>query len=245
MPLKRCLVVLSSLVLAGVLSYGCSSTTTTMTGNDGGGGSSSEESGSGSSDTGGGVPDAFHNNMCMPDKKLALVPWKPPTAFHQKACTGTQTDSYVSLFKSTSTAGMINTSSFRDVPANATCIACIETDVGNSTHGPVITHVEGGTPQFLETNYGGCVANFDGNDSNTGCGAQLNGYNVCALAECGDCSDYFSGGKFALACLLASIQPDGKCAPYWNSMVNMCEWEIDDAGGDAKVCGTLNDFPFT
>jgi len=237
----RCIVVLSTLVFAGALSYGCSSTTTTTTGNDGGSGTS--ETGSGSMD-GTGVPDEFRNNMCMPDKPLTLITWKPPTPFHQKLCTGTQTDAYIHLFKMTSEAGHIDTSSFRDDPANATCIPCIETDVNAAMHGPVITKLVGGTIQFDETNYGGCVANFDGNTSSTGCGAKLNSYNICALAECGDCTDYFSGGKYAKACLQASVEPGAPCAAYWNSTVDMCNWEITD-GGDAGICGTLNDFLFT
>jgi hypothetical protein len=231
----RYLLLVSTFVLAGALSYGCSSSSGESTG--------SSDAGSGSGeDTGSGVQDVFMNDICKPDKKLTTIPWAAPTAFKQHACTSTQTEAYVHLFKMTSEDGHIDTSSFRNDTANAACTKCIETDVNDSTHGPVITKKVAGTIQFDETNYGGCVANFDGDTSPSSCGAQLDAYNVCALAECGDCTDYFSGGKYAKACLEASILPGATCEPYWNSMVDKCEWQIDDAGGEASICATLNDF---
>jgi hypothetical protein len=178
------------------------------------------------SDTGG---KEGGGKACTPDKALVLVPWEPPSSFHQGKCSSAQTSLYATDWAGNDTAG------FRADPKNATCLTCIETSPGASMHGPVITS----EPNF-EANFGGCTAHFDGNDSPTGCGALVNEYQTCAYTECGDCLDYGTDGPMVMKCLTAATSKGGVCKPYLSLS---CEAELDK-GGVAADCANLGDFLF-
>jgi hypothetical protein len=167
---------------------------------------------------------------CTPDKPFHAVPWAPPTAMHQTLCTATQEQGYMADYHGNKIA------SFAGDPDNASCFTCIETNATDTHHGPVIVASDGS----IESNYGGCVANLDGDTSSTGCGAILAGYNNCAIQECGDCKDYTDPPyTHAEACLKAAVAEGGPCHDY--STTPTCQAEIAK-GGVAAVCGELDDF---
>src|ERR1700722_6713721 len=89
---------------------------------------------------------------CTPDKPFHSVPWAPPTALHQTLCTSAQEHDYMTDYHANKIP------SFAGNPDNAACFPCIETNASATHHGPVIVLDDGS----LGTNYGGCVANFDG-----------------------------------------------------------------------------------
>jgi hypothetical protein len=233
MALNRCLAVALCFASVFALSYGCSSSSVPDKSDTGSSDNDADtDTGSGTGDDGPAPP-----MVCTPTKPLIKVAYAPPTPFYQGLCTATQTDAYVKAFKAN------DPNEFRSIEANASCLTCIETLVTASKHGPVITGTVNGKFEVLQTNYGGCVANFIGDSSDSGCGELLDGYNNCALQECGDCSDWFQGGKKAVACLQTAVASGQTCEPYWNSKVQACQNDL--ASGPATICVTLNDFLLT
>jgi hypothetical protein len=227
MALKRSLAIAVSL---SFLWSGCSSPSASGGGGDGG----TSHDGSTSH-----MDAALDSGQgCTPDKPLVSIPYAPPTPFDQGLCTGTQTDDYVKDFKAN------NTQAFRADLANASCLTCIETLETAAMHGPVIVEdTGGGGVEVVQTNYGGCVANFIGDTTTTGCGEMLDAYNNCALQECGGCADYTEDGKHVQACLTAAVSsgpPPGECHDVWNSKVAACQNDL--SSGPSMICGSLNDF---
>jgi hypothetical protein len=199
------------------------------TGDDSGSG---DDTSSGSDDGSGGPGDdtgSGGGDYCTPDKPYNPVTWAPPTPLGQKLCTDQQEIDYLRAYKKDATAA------FRADPANATCLSCIETPESASMHGPVIV-----TSTRREANYGGCVAIEDGDTSATGCGAILDGYNNCAIQECGDCKDYtippYTQTKM---CLDPAVAVGGKCHAV--DTTTTCQKELED-GGVALLCNTLDGF---
>jgi hypothetical protein len=230
---QRCLAISSSLVLATLLSYGCSSSSTTS-GADGGGlpdvAMHDVKTPVDAGQDGSPPPDAKDaasdgSQVCVPDQKPDLIPWAPPSPFHQGKCSKLQASEYNADWNEDMT------SVFRSNSANAECLSCIETMAGSAAYGPVIT------PQ-LQANFGGCAAHFDGNTTSTGCGAHINDYQTCAFLECGMCVDYSMDGPMTKACLTAATSKGGYCEPY---LSNTCEDELQP-GSVAEDCIDLKDF---
>jgi hypothetical protein len=236
MPYKRPLWAVLCLVSATGIAYGCSSSSAPVTNPNPDSGSSHMEGGSVDGPRGDAHPaDAAPTDagpdgpqICNPDKPLAEVPWAPPTPFHQDACTSAQIALYLSDFAADDTAA------FRGDSANASCVACIETSATAKKYGPVIL----GT--VTQTNFGGCVANIDGDASSTGCGALINAYQVCAYQECGDCTDFGSGGPETVDCLKKAIAKGGSCASVWGTKPEECNADLST--GATSVCGVLSSF---
>jgi hypothetical protein len=236
MVLTRCLVVALSLVSATAAVYGCSSSSSPnpIQRDSGTPGSDAQNGNDGSGPQDTGAPPM----VCTPTKNLIPITYAPPTPFGQHLCTPTQTDAYVKAYKAN------DPNSFRAVTANASCLTCIETLESAAMHGPVITGTVEGKFEVLQTNYGGCVANFIGDTTTTGCGEMIDAYNNCAFQECGDCNDWFQDGKNAVACLMTAVASGGKCEDVWNSKVMACQNDLQ-SGGVAAICNTLNDFLLT
>ena len=91
---------------------------------------------------------------CYADMPFTPPPWKPPTPLHEGACTALE------LQRIAQCAGASNCTS-----GSATCDACAETDIGAAAYGPIITRLILGQRRFVEVNWGGCQANFDGDAS--------------------------------------------------------------------------------
>jgi hypothetical protein len=179
--------------------------------------------------------DSYEAQTCSPHSPLIVIPYAPPTPFHQGLCTGTQIDAYVTDYK------FHDTEAFRRDSANSACLACIETPSGAALHGPVVVEKAGSVVEILQTNYGGCVANLTRGTSKTGCGELLDAFNTCAFQECGDCTDYSSGGKHAVDCLTSAVASDGPCEPYWGSDVAACQKDLA-SGEDSTLCTSLDTF---
>jgi hypothetical protein len=164
---------------------------------------------------------------CDSNTPFTAPEWEPPTAFGQPSCSNAQVTEYL--------ACLGNCSTFDSDPTNATCVACIETDIGATSYGPVIT--SGGVPTAV--NFGGCVANFDGNKAAGSCGDQINAFDACAAAECGTCADFANptpGGP-AEQCE-ENVFNAGVCSAF-NAMT--CDAELGD-GGVGSACGNLDTF---
>jgi hypothetical protein len=166
---------------------------------------------------------------CYAATPFTAVPWAPPSAFPDPACTSAQIAGYLACFPSCA--------AFRSDPNNAACLSCVETDVSAAAHGPVIT--SGGQP--VEINFGGCQAHQDGNPSAGSCGNQANNANDCASVECSTCSDFASpqpGGATA-RCEALAFGASGSCSA--DQVTSSCSGELQD-GGVAESCDNLGTF---
>jgi hypothetical protein len=177
------------------------------------------------------APDTLESadSACAPNATFTPYAWEPPTPFYQAACNAMQLGSYLSCFQFGDCAP------FKGVPANAGCVACIETDVSAPAHGPVIT--VGGAIQ--EVNFGGCQATFDGDRSATSCGATFNDLNSCVVNECGDCPDVLENGPQFEACYKAAFATGGPCTKYDETPA--CRAETSP-GGVAASCDAISTF---
>jgi hypothetical protein len=226
MSSKRVVWAFVSLSSTAALAYGCSSSSQITNNPDSG---SSHKDGGGTDAPSIDAPQSEGGSgVCDPDKPLADIPWAPPTPFHQGACTASQISQYLVDF------GADMTPAFRANPANKTCDACIETSATAAKYGPVIRGA------IIQTNFGGCVANIDGDTSSTGCGALINAYQECAYQECGKCIDWSTGGPMAVACLKKAIAAGGSCAPVWGTKTQQCNNDL--GSGATAICGGLNTF---
>ncbi len=172
------------------------------------------------------TPDgSVDGGSCYQNTPFTPRPWQPPTPLHQNVCTSTQLSAYVSCL--TSPTG--DCSAFRGDPTNAGCLSCMETDQLSSMLGPVIT--SGGAP--IDVNWGGCVADIDGNTGSGSCGNEIESFNDCILTECAMC---FDQGTPPDACIAAAEGSGGQCAPYY---APSCDSEIGD-GGLADACNDFN-----
>ncbi len=174
---------------------------------------------------------------CDPLTPFSPVPWTPPTPF-TKACTAQQLADYDACL--TNPSG--NCSAFRATAANGPCVACLETDINSPAHGPIVTIVTatnvGLGVQVTDTNFGGCIANLDGDKSKTGCGANFDNFDDCSGNDCGNCADARNpspDGPTA-SCQKAAFS-SGTCSPY--SVTGACGQEITADAGVASRCATL------
>jgi hypothetical protein len=179
----------------------------------------------------GSLEDAADTSVvsCYASAPFTPIPWAPPSAFPQSACTAVQVSAYLACYP--------NCSAFRSDTTNAACLACIETDVAATTHGPVIT--SGGQP--VEINSGGCEAHYDGDTAAGSCGYQYNNAKDCFYAECNTCTDYANpqpGGP-ADQCEAAAFAAGGQCSS--DNVTPTCVSETGD-GGVAATCGALGTF---
>jgi hypothetical protein len=134
--------------------------------------------------------------------------WKPPTPFHQGACTSAEADTY---------AGCLGAADCTS--GSSSCDACIQTDVGAAAYGPVITgssYGDGFGSAFV--NWGGCQANIDGNTAAGSCGSETNAWQACANAVC----PASTCGSSATAC--ETYAYDGPCAGHTESEACAGEW---------------------
>jgi hypothetical protein len=166
---------------------------------------------------------------CYANAPFTPVPWSPPSTFPDPVCNSAQIAAYLACFP--------NCATFRADANNASCLACIETDVGAAAHGPIITN--GGQP--IEVNFGGCVAHYDGHTTAGSCGYLENNANDCDRAECATCSDFANpqAGGATDQCVAAAFGVGGRCSA--DQVTQMCTNELAD-GGVAAPCGDLNTF---
>jgi hypothetical protein len=145
--------------------------------------------------------------------------WKAPTPLHQGACTAAELAAFDACIGD---------------PANCTsgstpCDACIRTDVGAAAYGPFVTQTTGGTTTLVETNWGGCQANIDGDTKSGSCGDQTDTWQACAALECGSCTDVndpTSGGPTD-QCLAFAANSDEACADETELLTCANEWYSD------------------
>jgi hypothetical protein len=171
---------------------------------------------------------------CNPQQPFTPRPWAPPTAFGQGACSVAQTQAYLACTSAGSCAA------FRADTTNAACLACIETDVGASAHGPFVTQTQNATVSVIETNFGGCQAHYDGQTAAGCCGNQVNDDTDCYYAACGACSDFSNPAQFGPTydCYYTSMD-EGVCSSH--RVTNACYFEQLD-GGPASACTDPNLF---
>jgi len=209
-----------TLAAAGCSSSSSNTTPATDAGSDTGiihkdSGSSSDDASTGDDSSTGG--DA---GMCPANAQFTPVPWAPPTPLGQNACTTAQ----ISAFATSLNGNGPFTS------GSQSCDACLMTDVGASTHGPIITQMMMGTAVPVEFNFGGCQANLDGKTAAGSCGNVEDEANDCILTKCSSCADFnnpMKGGATAM-CYQSS------CAMY--VPMSACDTELQ-SGGVAAVCG--------
>jgi hypothetical protein len=183
-------------------------------------------------DTGGGMDTSVDSPQpppgCYANAVFTPLAWAPPTALHQGLCT---TPQLMAFQTSLNTAGPFTSGS-------TTCDACLMTDVGATTHGPVLT--VGGTP--TSGNYGGCMADIDGMTGAGSCGNTFDNEQQCIVFECAGaapgstrCSDFnMTPDPITKACISAAFGPGGQCVG--DSASASCSAEINP-GGAAAACG--------
>jgi hypothetical protein len=178
--------------------------------------------------------DAGDAGSCYLGAKFTPLPWAPPTAFAQGACTSSQVSAYLACYESG------DCSTFRADPTNASCLTCLETDEGASAHGPFVTAAGDGGVSVLEVNYGGCQAHYDGQTSAGSCGEQANNSNDCWNFECSSCSDFSSPAEYGPTydCYFTAIDV-GACTSYRET--TQCGDETLD-GGSSIACNDPTTF---
>lgn len=143
---------------------------------------------------------------CYADMPFTPPPWKPPTPLHEGACTALE------LQRIAQCAGASDCTS-----GSATCDACAETDIGAAAYGPIITRLILGQRRFVEVNWGGCQANFDGDASAGGCGNQTNSWQSCLFEECPACTSVDACIEFAAEHGCSGSSETFACASEWSS----------------------------
>ena len=177
------------------------------------------------------IPDVFTEDSppatCASDTPFTAFPWAPPTPLHQNACSSAELTAYLNALQSSTGTGTVTS-------GNARCDACLQTDEGASAHGPILTV----TGQPAELNFGGCVADIDGQKGAGSCGNALNNENDCVDQECAMCSDFNSMTQpMTQACEQAVFAQGGPCAGPSNTPNAACNDEVELMGdGGAAVC---------
>jgi hypothetical protein len=146
------------------------------------------------------------------------IPWAPPTPLQQGVCTSAEVSMYVNGLESGSA---VTTS------GNTTCDACLQTDATAPAYGPIILL---GTCNGTTTgaiNYGGCLANVDGNKQPGSCGNKLNNLIACRDEECVSCEQAES-----MTCMSAVLS--GPCSAY--APTATCAQEYSSTTGNYPVC---------
>jgi hypothetical protein len=120
---------------------------------------------------------------CSPHLPVNWVPrWKPPIAPRPDACTTAQIDrEYASCESVSSTSATC--AAFRNDANNAACLACLFSDEGDASYGPVLR-----SAGVWRSNTSGCIALLDGNASANGCGARVQASSTCYDAACDGCT---------------------------------------------------------
>jgi hypothetical protein len=159
-------------------------------------------------------------NPCYQNRAVTRVPWAPPTALHQGRCTPQEIATYLNTLNGEGpfTSGSTN------------CDGCLLTDVGAASHGPIVTQLN--AP--IETNWGGCIANFDGVTAAGSCGNTFNNASDCLIAQCGGCIDFPSRGSNTQTCKGIAFGAGGRCEV--ETTTPACAAEIEP-GGVAAPCG--------
>jgi hypothetical protein len=170
---------------------------------------------------------------CYAGATFTPFTWAPPTPFGQAVCSSAQLAAYLPCSGATCAA-------FRSDPANAACLACLETDEAAPAHGPFVTQMVDGGVSILEENYGGCQAHYDGNVAAGSCGEQLNNASDCVNFECGGCSDFQSPTEYGPTydCYYTAVDL-GACTAFRET--TSCGREAVD-GGSAVVCSDPSTF---
>jgi hypothetical protein len=157
--------------------------------------------------------------------------WVPPVGpWPQKRCS----DAQLAELDKEWQAGDI--SAFQSNPSNATCLSCLVTTIDVDAAAPsasgVLVRTHGESKPVV--NVGGCIAHFDGDNSQTGCGALTQEVFDCLTYECGDCADFneycTNQGSNAAACSQHALSGGGPCG-----FGGGCFLELVD-GGVAQSC---------
>jgi hypothetical protein len=179
-----------------------------------------------------GIPDAEIG--CYARKPFTPWTWAPPTPFGQGACSATQIAAYLAC--TASATG--DCSAFRTAD-NASCVACLETEMGAAAHGPFVTRSVNGVVQSIEENTGGCQAHYDGDNAPGGCGNQANDINDCFNAECASCADFANPSPTGPTASCQEVAYYlGACNQ--NRQTTRCVDETLEGG--ASTCGDLSIF---
>ncbi len=187
------------------------------------------------------VPDAGSKPLCDPTAAMTPLRWAPPTPF-SNACTADQIAAYMICFTGTGDCTLFRAE-------NASCAACLETDEAAAAHGPVVTTLSFDTVVYLEANYGGCVAHFDGDLSDAGCGESVNAQQDCVYHDCSGCADFglMDAGPVATACEDNAVGLPGTGAGEaglkagCKAATAPCEGERADGGVAAACAGGVQD----
>jgi hypothetical protein len=164
---------------------------------------------------------------CNPNHPFDVLSWAPPSPFHQGVCTATDITTYIDNFYASGpfTSG------------DATCDACLQTDVNAAAHGPVVTTTTGTTTLPSEINYGGCIAMLDGCLEAGCCGDQFDDLYACWTMECDNCSDWQASGPATIACLHTASM--GECSTERLELTASCENETLGPEAGIGECSTL------
>jgi hypothetical protein len=165
---------------------------------------------------GGAACTSSDGTTCFPTDVTTFTPeWVPPPPGtpHAKACTtALVTASYMACYGTGSTS----TSCSDWISLNATCAACIFSDLGASQYGAVIVEGAGSANGYTYPNLGGCIALAE--PCNKGCAEAVLADDLCGFAAC----SIMSGGPCATAseaaasaCLASSDSTaDCSCGGY-------------------------------
>ena len=182
-----------------------------------------------------GSNDASIFPAAQPDAAAACTPvpldasykpvWKKPTTAAAGKCNATQLQGFYQACLLGPLTGSACTSF---VMANGDCSSCLQSDDTDPAYSAVIWHSD---RAFYTFNTAGCIADQEGDDSATGCGAAYQAAVECEETACSACgvADY---GLFPTCEKNASAE----CSTYIQALNSVCGSGLRDAGDPAADC---------
>lgn len=118
---------------------------------------------------------------CDPTPLTDWMPhWTPPVAPIARICTPRQISTELELCAPGPSYNRAACSAFEVDPGNQSCLNCLFTTTDQSQYGAVTIDPLG----YWQTNISGCIAEVDGDTSESGCGAKDQAYSDCLRAAC-------------------------------------------------------------
>ena len=169
---------------------------------------------------------------CPPAPVASFTPsWKKPNASTSGACSSAQIATYYDacLGPASNTGGC---AAFAANSAdNQTCASCLGTNDTATQYGPVVWH---DNLLFYTTNIAGCIADKQGDTSDTGCGAAYQAVVTCKQQACTTClSAQNPDFTRYTAC---ENEAAGECDAFIQNLDTVCGTALKDASNPIAVC---------
>src|SRR5688572_22084576 len=186
-------------------------------------------------ETGGPRFDDDAGPLCAPVEVNDFSPaWRAPAKFDAARCSGTQVEALISC-NFDETADETACKELVENPDNDDCMKCLFTAPTAKALGPIL--ISGNVARL---NLAGCVANFEGNTTESSCGAKYQAATECGQEACSSCTD---DGAQALEEKNACVQKALETVCESFATAGNCIDALLASGAAAEKCVQGNDFP--